>query len=338
MDESSPSRRETLLGAGAVLAVAGGGGVLGHLFSSDDSGQSDDADDSGQSERTADSGQSDSTTDSGQSDDADDSGPPDDGPITACSFNILHETSNSDHPWESRRPRVTEAIGGLEPGLLGIQEAKPGQFSDLREAFPDYEWYGIGREGGEESEAVPVAWATNRFEMRETGEFWLSPTPEKPSIGWAARYPRISTWASLTDTATGTDIWFCNAHVSSASWRTRRNSAELIRQRAVERTKNGEVPVVSIDLNNEPSTPSYESITGQTDAGSSPVVDGRTAADEASVRGPEKTYHAFTNEPKERFDYVFTPKSADVHEYRTLEVREGGYRSDHLPVAATFEL
>lgn len=320
MDDSSLSRRETIFGAGAVLAVAGGGGVLGHLFGSDDSGQSDDADDSGRSESTA------------------DSGPPDDGPLTVCSFNIFHETSNSDHPWEPRRPRVTEAIGQLGPHLLGIQEARPVQFSDLREAFPNYEWYGIGREGDEESEAVPVAWATDRFEMRETGEFWLSPTPEKPSLGWEARYPRIATWASLTDAATGTDIWFCNAHVSSASWKTRRNSAELIRRRAVERTEHGEVPVVSIDLNNGPSTPSYESITGQTDAGSSPIVDGRAVADKSSVHGPEKTYHAFTDDPKERFDYVFAPKSADVHEYRTLEVRKGGYRSDHLPVAATFEL
>lgn len=308
MNLDSPSRRETLLGAGAVLGVIGGGGVLGQLSGVVDSRQSDD--------------------------DGDET-------LTACSFNIFHETSKSDHPWESRRPRVVEAIDGIGPDLLGVQEARPGQFGDLREAFPDYGWFGLGREGDEKSEAVPVAWSSDRFEMRDTGNFWLSPTPEKPSTGWEAQNPRVSTWVSLTDEATGTDVWFCNAHVSSASWKTRRNSAEVIRRRATQRAENGETVVVSIDLNNDPSTPSYETITGQTDAGSSPVVDGRRAAEEtegASVRGPEKTYHAFTNEATERLDYVFTPETATVREYRTLEISEGAYRSDHLPVAATFEL
>lgn len=323
MNLESPSRRETLLGAGLVLGVAGGGGVLGQLAGSDDS------DDSEQSTATDDSGQSTTADDSEQFESADD------GPLTACSFNVFHATSNSDHPWESRRPRVTEAIDRLGPELLGIQEAKPGQFADLREAFPDYEWYGLGGDGSEESEAVPIAWSSNRFEVRDKGNFWLSSTPEKPSVGWDARDPRIATWASLTDAGTETDIWFCNAHVSSASWATRRNSANLIRRRAVERAENGEAVVVSIDLNDDPSTRPYETITGQTDAGPSPIVDGREA-DGASVRGPEKTYHAFTDELEERLDYVFTPETADVREYRTLDIREEGYRSDHLPVAATF--
>lgn len=308
MNLRSPTRRETIVGAGTALAVAGGGGVLGTLSDAAPFGF-------------------------GRSDEM--------GTLTACSFNILHDTSKSDHPWKSRRPRVIEAIDGIGPDLLGIQEALPGQFEDLREAFPDYGWFGLGREGDEKSEAVPVAWSSDRFEMRDTGNFWLSPTPEKPSIGWEAQNPRVSTWASLTDEATGTDVWFCNAHVSPASWRTRRNSAEVIRRRATERAENGEAVVVSIDLNNEPSTPSYKTITGRTDAGSSPVVDGRRTAEEtaeASVHGPKNTYHAFTNEAKERLDYVFTPDTADVREYRTLEIDDGAYRSDHLPVAAEFEL
>ncbi|RDI70311.1 endonuclease/exonuclease/phosphatase family protein [Halopelagius longus] len=303
MDLCSLSRRDALLGIGSSLA-AGGGDVLG--------GTADD-----------------DLCDFEQSDGGG-------GPVTACSFNVLHETSDEEYPWESRRPRVTEAIDRIAPDLLGVQEARPGRFADLKEAFSDYEWYGPGREGGDESEAVPVAWRSDRFEVRETGEFWLSETPGKPSTGWDARNPRIATWATLTDGGTGTDLWFCNTHVSWANEETRRNSAELLRRRAVERAENGETAVVTLDLNAAPESPSYEVLTGGTDA-ASPVADGRSEAEEESVSGPEKTYHAFNDRPKERVDYVLTPEAADVREYQTLDVREGEYRSDHLPVAATFE-
>jgi endonuclease/exonuclease/phosphatase family metal-dependent hydrolase len=232
---------------------------------------------------------------------------------------------------------VAEAVDQLDPELLGVQEAQPNQFADLTETISDYEWYGVGREGGDESEAVPIAWPKDAFEVREKGVFWLSPTPDTPSVGWGAENPRVSTWASLTHGETRADVWFCNTHLSHVDSTARRKSAEMLRERAAARAADGEMVVLTGDLNSVPTAPPYHVLTGRTGDGGSPVVDGRREAGTTSVYGPWGTYHAFTDEVQDRIDYVFTPEDAEVLQYRTLGVREGAYRSDHLPVVAHFE-
>jgi endonuclease/exonuclease/phosphatase family metal-dependent hydrolase len=141
---------------------------------------------------------------------------------------------------------------------------------------------------------------------------------------------------SLTDGNTGTDIWFCNTHFSWADEETRLNSAELVRRRAAERAEGGESVVLTGDLNAEPESPAHRRLTGASENHSSPLVDGRRAADADSVSGPSRTYHDFSDDLEDRVDYAFVPRGADVLGYRTLGIREEGYRSDHLPVVARF--
>lgn len=303
MDLSSLSRREAILGAGTVFAAVGSTNVLGQLPNAGKMAQQDT-----------------------------------EGSLSACSFNIRYNNPDDPYPWPSRLPRVAETIDQLDPDLLGVQEAQPEQFTDLKETITDYEWYGLGREGGDESEAVPIAWPTGRFKVQDKGVFWLSPTPDVSSVGWDADLPRISTWASLRDDKTNTDIWFCNTHFSHVGSKARLNSAEIIRQRAAKRAENGQMVIITGDLNTIPTSPPYHLLTGQTGAGKSPIVDGRRAAEPTSVYGPWGTFHGWTDEIQDRIDYVFTPKEATVTKYRTLGVRTGAYRSDHLPVIAYFEL
>ncbi len=172
-----------------------------------------------------------------------------------------------DYPWESRLPRVEETIDQLDPDMLGVQEAQPGQFTDRRETITDYTWHGLGREGGDEGEAVPIAWPDERFDVRDKGFFWVSPTPDVPSVGWDADLPRISSWASLTDGETDTDIWFCNTHFSHVGPTARLESARIIRERAEERAEEGEAVVVTGDFNSVPTDPPYHALTGETSSG-----------------------------------------------------------------------
>lgn len=96
--------------------------------------------------------------------------------------------------------------------------------------------------------------------------------------------------------------------------------------------------VVTGDFNVPPLADPYHVLTGQTGSGDSPLIDGRREAGTTGVYGPWGTYHGFTGEIEDRIDYVFPPEGASVQQYRTLGVREGAYRSDHLPTIATFEL
>ena len=256
--------------------------------------------------------------------------------VEVCSFNIRYKNSEDDYPWDNRRSRVFEAVDQLDPDLLGIQEAQPDQFKDLKAGVTDYEWYGLGREGNLKSEAVPIAWVKDRFEVLEKGVFWLSPTPEVASVGWGAENPRLSTWVSLHDSQTDTKLWYCNTHLSHVDETARINSARILRERAAQRASNGANVIITGDFNTTPTSHPYHTIAEETGAGKSPVADGRREADTTSVFGPWGTFHEFTEDIRDRIDYVFVPESASVEWYRTLEPLDGEYRSDHLPVMAKF--
>lgn len=186
--------------------------------------------------------------------------------LRTCSFNIRYDNPEDEHSWEERLNRVVETVTDAKPGLLGVQEAQPNQYDDLRGALDDYTWYGVGREDGDrEGEMVPIAWRPDRFELLEKGAFWLSETPDEPSVGWDAELPRVTTWASLRHRETKRRLWFCNTHFSHVGKTGRVESAKLLRERASERAADGEDPVIMGDFNSKLSRQPYDIMTGPAD-------------------------------------------------------------------------
>lgn len=259
-----------------------------------------------------------------------------DGSVRAVTFNIRYDNPEDEHPWGVRFSRVTETIRDLDPDLLGVQEAQPNQWDDLREEMDEYEWHGVGRDDGErEGEFAPLAWRPDRFEALETGEFWLSETPGEPgSVGWDADLPRVTVWATLRDRETDRLFWHANTHFDHIGERARLESARLIRERAAARA-DGETVVITGDLNAEPYSEPYCALLGTVEGAASPVIDTIHHAD--SVEGPRRTFHGFSDELEGRIDYVLASRGVDVRSYRTLPIRVGEYRSDHLPIVTVFD-
>lgn len=254
-------------------------------------------------------------------------------PVRAVSFNIRYDNPEDEHPWDVRFSRVTDTIRELEPDLLGVQEAQPNQYDDLRGELDEYGWHAAGREDGErEGEMVPIAWHKDRFEALDMGEFWLSETPDEPgSVGWDAELPRVTMWTHLRDRETGDELWHYNTHFDHIGEQARLESARLLRDRAGDQVTDGYPVVVTGDFNAPPYSSPYCAIVARTsETDSPPLVDTRRIAD--TVRGPEGTFHGFTNELEDRIDYIFVSEGVAVDEYRALPIREDAYRSDHLPL------
>ena len=135
-------------------------------------------------------------------------------PIRAMTFNIrLDIASDGANAWPHRRQMVAALIRHEAPDLLGTQEVIVHQKEYLEAQFPDYTFVGVGRDDGEKAgEFSPLAWRNDRFEMLDSGTFWLSPTPEVPSKGWDAALPRVATWALLRDLRSGRMIRVLNTH------------------------------------------------------------------------------------------------------------------------------
>lgn len=134
--------------------------------------------------------------------------------------------------WPQRRAAVYELINSVSPDIVGLQEVRAGQMSDLRTSMLPYQSIGSLRGPGRQAESVPILVSRDRFEILEFGDFWLSPTPEIPgSRGWDAAFPRLCTWVWLRDFASGIRFAIFNTHLDHRGAASRLEGAKIISER-----------------------------------------------------------------------------------------------------------
>ena len=105
--------------------------------------------------------------------------------IKACSFNIRFDNPEDGYNrWENRRKDVVVFLGIEQPDVIGFQEVLVNQVEYLESRLTGYARVGVGRDDGvSEGEFAPVFYREERFGLSDSGTFWLSETPEVPSIG-----------------------------------------------------------------------------------------------------------------------------------------------------------
>ena len=126
--------------------------------------------------------------------------------MNVITFNIRYNTSNDGiNAWPNRIDMVTELLKFHEADLFGMQEALYEQILDVQKNMPGFAWFGVGRDDGEKGgEFSPIFFSKSKFILIESGTFWLSETPEKPSKGWDAALNRVVTWGKFKSKVTGT--------------------------------------------------------------------------------------------------------------------------------------
>jgi endonuclease/exonuclease/phosphatase family metal-dependent hydrolase len=112
--------------------------------------------------------------------------------LKVMSFNIrLQVESDKDNAWTQRKQDAIDLLSYYHPDYFGVQEALPEQMKDIKNGLKNYEYVGVGRDDGKEKgEFSAIFYDTNRLQVLNSGTFWLSETPEKPSKGWDAAYNR----------------------------------------------------------------------------------------------------------------------------------------------------
>lgn len=148
------------------------------------------------------------------------------------SYNIRYDNEgdreNGDS-WDDRLPVIVSLLEWEDVDVFGAQEVLVDQLDDMKEKLKDYDAYGVGRDDGKEKgEFAPVFYKTDKFTLLDSGDFWLSETPEKPSKGWDAALPRICSWVKLEEKDTGKKFWFFNLHMDHVGIQAREKSSELV--------------------------------------------------------------------------------------------------------------
>lgn len=252
--------------------------------------------------------------------------------VKAASFNIrLDHAGDGANNWHKRKEAVATYIESENLHIVGMQEVLDNQFQYLKNQLGEYKAIGVGREDGlAKGEYAPIFYRDDMFTVLNSGTFWLSETPEQPSVGWDAAMERICTYAILKDNRNGREIHFYNTHFDHVGETARQNSAALIMD-SIAAKSAGHWVILSGDFNVEPSTAAYKTIM-QTDL--------QDSYEQAKVRlGPTGTFNGFNPNASHdrRIDYVFF-KGFSVELYETNNLSyNNNFLSDHFPVIALLE-
>ena len=267
--------------------------------------------------------------------------------LDVMTFNI--RTSNipdGDNAWQYRKELVAETIRRFAPHVVGMQEAISEQIEFLTAELPDYRWLGIDRRlnGGQGlSEHTPIFYRHDELTPIESGNFWLTDTPDQPpapqpppSNGARRRRGggRIVTWARFHHVATGRAVHVFNTHLSLRRGQGQIDSVELILER-VGALPAGAAVIVMGDFNNVAEhSELWRNATGQG------LRDAWLVADER--RGPALTLSDFGAPDEgriERVDWILVGGPIGVRSVETVLYNDRGrYPSDHYPVAARLEV
>ena len=135
--------------------------------------------------------------------------------LKVMSYNIRMGVANDGtNSWDYRYPATAMMLKDQMPDVFGVQEAFNFQIKFIEENFTDYDSFGVGRDNGKsEGEFMSIFWNKKTVKMIKGGTFWLSETPEKPSMGWDAACKRTATWALMKDKNTGKLFYFVNTHL-----------------------------------------------------------------------------------------------------------------------------
>ena len=244
------------------------------------------------------------------------------------SFNIRCTNVGND-TWEDRIDIVTQSIIDGNPDSVGVQEATPEWMETLNKTLGEkYSYVGVGRDDGDnEGEYSAIFYLKDKYNVVDSGTFWLSETPDEVSFGWDAACRRVCTWVVLEDKTTGQKYAHLNSHFDHVGIEARKNSVELIINKAKEFE---DIPVVfTADMNVRQDGDNYNQF-----------VESGVLKDTKFIAPDTMDYCTYHDtKPIQHdgdiIDYVMINDKFDATVYKVVtEGIDGRYVSDHYPIYA----
>jgi endonuclease/exonuclease/phosphatase family metal-dependent hydrolase len=255
--------------------------------------------------------------------------------LRVMSFNIRQDNPK-DGPlnlWQDRRAPLCKYINKVKPDIVGMQEVFKNQLDDAADRMPKYAYVAGGRDDGKDKgEATPIFYRTDKFNLIEKGLFWLSETPDVPSVSWNAKYPGIAAWVILEEKKTGKRFFYCNSHFDHKSDAAKNESAKFIKAQFKKLCKGYPI-VFTADCNTYEPKDTYFTLCSY----SYSFIDTWKAA--VKTKGGPSTSHAYgkhENTLENKIDFIFV--TPEMKTKRSViddsSLGKGRYTSDHHPIWA----
>lgn len=249
--------------------------------------------------------------------------------VSVMSFNIrLGSADDGTNSWEYRKEAVVRMIETVSPDVVGLQEAMTMQNEYLAENLPQYAQAGVGRDDGDrKGEHMLVLYKTERYDLADYGNFWLSETPNEVSRGWDGACNRLVTWVRLTEKGSDREFFFFNTHLDHQGEAARREGVKLL-AKEIDRIAGRGTVFVTGDFNAPPADEVLQPMFAQF----------ASARDKAPDTDKKGTFNGWGSAPNSFvIDYIFSRNATPVM-FRTVVENYGApFVSDHYPIVANFE-
>ncbi len=259
--------------------------------------------------------------------------------IKALSFNVRVGVDGGNLSWDSRKQNCIDLVIDENPDFMGIQEALPGQKTDLDNGLNQYYQFGRGREADGSGEGSQIFYKHTDWTLdpSENGTFQLSPTPEIwGSNGWGFQYKRVCTWGRFTNNHTGEHIYVFNTHYP-LDYNGRVNCSNLIAGRIASRAHTEDPVILMGDLNADEGEEAIRILKGEF---GSPITMVDTWREIHPTETNKGTYSGWSHNPNSgaKIDYVFSMGHSSVTDAAIVYQNSGVIISDHFPIYGVISL
>ena len=249
--------------------------------------------------------------------------------LKVMSYNVrMGIAKDGTNSWQFRAPATAEMLKAQKPDVFGVQEAFEFQLDFIEEFCPDYKCVGVGRDDGKKKgEFMSIFWNKKTVKLLKWGTFWLSETPDTPSMGWDARCKRTATWALMKDKKTGRKFYFVNTHLDHRGAQAQKNGLMLIVDRIQSINPEGYPMVLTGDFNIKPDNAALVELDKRM----------RSARDIAEVTDRVNTFNGWSSKKTDSIiDYIYVSGFSACPEYKTVTEKYAGapFVSDHYPIFA----
>ena len=246
--------------------------------------------------------------------------------INVMTYNIRLDTeADGYNMWDNRKEGIVSLIKEEDVDILGIQEGLPHQIDYLSDQLKNYDFIGEGRDGGNKGEYSAIYFKNEKIILKEEETFWLSETPEIPSIGWDAALNRIVTLGVFEIKNSKKELIVYNTHFDHIGILSRKKSAGLILNHISKNKYQDRPTIVMGDFNADQNEPPIRLLSEQLEDSFKILP----------TKDPIGTFNGFDTISKlsDRIDYIFT-KNIKILDYKHIDKKlpSGLWPSDHLPI------
>ena len=246
------------------------------------------------------------------------------------SFNV--RCKNDGVQTITNRSKVAiEVIKQYAPDSFGVQECTP-RWKRILAANLDgkYACVGAARDYyGPFTEYSSIYYLKDKYDLIDSGTFWLSETPEKR---WTKSFDsacfRVASWALLEDKETGMRYTHINTHLDHVLESTRESQMKVLID-CVNKVANGSPIVMTGDFN------AFEDNSLVYTVACESFSDTKKVAANSDTGRTFTSYGKYEEDGTGAIDFIFADKSLEVETYKIIRnTVQDIYPSDHYPIVA----